>query len=383
MDEYARILQPPEQSFFLFGARGTGKSTWLRRHFSAAHFVNLLDERLYFDYLRDPGLFYDEMRALPRGSWVAIDEVQRLPALLNAVHRLIEEQGLRFALTGSSARKLRRGGVNLLAGRALRKELFPLTPGELGPDFDLQRILKSGSLPLVWQSTSPSETLEAYVQLYLKEEIQAEALVRDLGGFSRFVPMAALFHGQALNLSGLARDAGVSRAVVQGFVEILEDTLLASRLPAFSSRLRVREKHHPKLYWIDPGLVRAARRSQGDPTPSERGSLLEGYVYMLLCAQRSLPGALDDLAYWQPAGAQQTEVDFVARFGDRFVAIEVKATDRLRPSDYRGLRAIADLPGLHRRIVVYAGSRRLRTEDDIDVLPVATFAEALAAGLAG
>lgn len=377
---YTRLLKPPESSFFLFGARGTGKSTWLRQHFAEARMINLLDEGLYQDYLGNPNLFYEELRSLPPGHWVAVDEVQRLPALLNQVHRLIEEQQLRFALTGSSARKLRRGGVNLLAGRALRKELFPLTPMELGSDFDLERALRFGTLPLVWQSPNPEETLEAYVQLYLKEEIQAEALVRNLGGFARFVPVAALMHGQVLHLAGLARDAGVARPTVQGFVEILEDTLLARRLPAFSSRLRVREKRHPKLYWIDPGLVRAARRGLGAPTHEERGSLLEGFVHTLLCVGQSNLRSLDGIWYWQPAGARETEVDFVVLQGDRYLAIEVKAGVRVQPAHLRGLRAIADLPGLTRRILVYTGERRLLRDDGIEVLPLRDFVEELATG---
>lgn len=377
LNTYRRTLGPPKGSFFLLGPRGTGKSTWLREHFTQAASVNLLDEGLYQTYLAHPNVFYDEMRALDPGTWVAIDEIQRLPPLLNTVHRLIEERKMKFAMTGSSARKLRRGGVNLLAGRAIVKEMFPLTPMEVGDDFDLKRAMQFGTLPLVWQSESPQETLASYVQLYLKEEIQAEALARNLAGFARFVSVAALFHGQTLNVSALARDAEVQRPTVQGFVDILVDTLVARRLPAYSSKLRVREKKHPKLYWIDPGIVRAARNSHGTPEPEERGALLEGFVFMLLEHYRSTVGAFDELFYWQPADAQYTEVDFLLRRGKEFIAVEVKANERFKPEYAKGLKAIADLPGLRRRILVYTGKRILNHADGIDVLPLRAFCDEL------
>lgn len=187
--EYARVLSPPKQSFFLFGMRGVGKSTWARQVFPRAHRIDLLDEGVYQNILPNPTLFRLELEGLPRGSWVIVDEIQRIPTLLNYVHLLIEEKKLRFVLLGLSARKLKQAGVNLLAGRALRKQMFPLLPEELAKDFDLDRILTLGSLPLVWQSASPTETLDVYVQLYLKEEIRAEALVRNLPAFSRFLPL--------------------------------------------------------------------------------------------------------------------------------------------------------------------------------------------------
>ena len=193
---YERLLEPPKGSFFLFGARGTGKTTWARLAFPEAERFDLLDEGLYQAFLADPSLFASRLRAIKPARWVWVDEVQRLPNLLNEVHRFIEERRQRFILTGSSARKLRRTGVNLLAGRAVTRTRYPLLPEELGSDFDLEAVLRFGSLPIVWDSDSKRDTLEAYVQTYLKEEIQAEALARNLAGFSRFLPVAALFHGQ-------------------------------------------------------------------------------------------------------------------------------------------------------------------------------------------
>jgi predicted AAA+ superfamily ATPase len=376
----SRIYRLPEGSFFLFGVRGVGKSTWIRRQLPSAHRFDLLDERLYQSLLADPGQFAGELRRLEPGSWVVVDEVQRLPGLLNEVHRFVEERGLRFALLGSSARKLRAAGVNLLAGRALWREMFPLTPEELAEEFDLNRTLEVGALPLVLGSDAPWETLRAYVQLYLREEIRGEALVRNLPGFARFLPVAALFHGQLVNVAGLARDAGVARTTVEGYLEVLEDTLLARRLPAFAARLRARERKHPKLYWVDPGVVRVAKGATGAVAPEEAGPLFEGWVHTLLRTYMAERELADELAYWAPAESRQREVDFVLRRGSELCALEVKAARRVHPQDMAGLRAIAELPGLRRRVLVHRGDRPTRTEDGIDAWPVATFLEALASG---
>ncbi len=373
---YPRLLPRPKQSFFLFGMRGVGKSTWARLAFPDALRVDLLDEAVYQSYLRDPTLFGHELRRAQSGRWVILDEVQRLPTLLNEVHRSIEERRLRFALLGSSARKLKQAGTNLLAGRALKRVMLPLLPEELGPDFDLAEVLRFGSLPIIWQSSAKSESLEAYVQLYLKEEIQAEALVRNLPGFARFLPVAAIFHGQVLNVAGLARDAGVARTTIAAYLEILADTHLAWLLPAYEARLRVKERKHPKLYWADPGIVRAARQELHRPTERERGPLLEGWIHMLLKAYGDPGSGLglrhDGLFYWAPAEGG-SEVDFVIRRSGEAVAIEVKAKRQLASRDFQGLRAIVGLAGLKRRVVVFLGDRPFVTEDGVEALPVAEF----------
>lgn len=373
--EIDRLLRPPKGSFFLFGPRGTGKSTWLRSTFPAAHTVNLLDETLYQSYLANSGLFAAELRALRPGSMVVLDEVQRLPHLLNEVHRFMEERKLRFALCGSSARKLKQSGTNLLAGRAVRKAMHPFLPEELGEEFRLDRVLQWGSLPVIWNAADPQESLEAYVQMYLREEIQAEALVRNLPGFARFLPVAALFHGQALNVAGLARDAQVARATVTGYIGVLEDTLLAFLLSPFEGKLRVKERKHPKLYWCDPGLVRAIKRQYGQLATEEKGPLLEGWVAEVLRSYRDYREIFEDWYYWAPGEARDTEVDFLLRRGREFVAIEVKAGSAVTTAATRGLRAIDGLKGLVRRILVYGGSRPLELEDGIKVLPAGEFAE--------
>jgi predicted AAA+ superfamily ATPase len=377
---FKRILQPPKQSFFLMGPRGSGKSTWLRTTFKGAHLIDLLAEESYQRLLRNPALFADELRAVQPRKWVIIDEVQRLPSLLNEVHRFIEEKRLQFVLCGSSARKLKRAEVNMLAGRAFFRSMHPFVPEELGSRFDLDEALRYGLLPIVWDSSSKDETLAAYALLYLKEEIQAEALVRNLPGFARFLPLAALFHGQIINVSNIAREAGVARTTVAGYLDILEETLLCFRVPAYEAKLRVRERKLPKWYWCDPGIVRAMKHSTGSVSPEERGALFEGMVAQVLRAYQSYRGVCDGIYYWAPASKSETEVDFLLTRGTERIAIEVKSGNAFAESWCKGLRAIADLEGLRRRMVVYPRGPVLRTSDGIDVCPFQHFAETLAAG---
>jgi len=377
---YPRLLRAPRGSFFLFGVRGVGKTTWIREALPDAYVVDLLDESRYQQLAANPGLLAAELRTVPRDRAVVLDEVQRVPALLNEVQRAVERDRRRFALLGSSARRLKTPGTNLLAGRATVRTMYPLVPAELGTDFDLDRVLSFGSIPLVWRSDDPRATLDAYVNLYIKEEVRGEALARNLPGFLRFLPVAALFHGQVINISGIARDAVTARATVEGYVGILEDTLLATRLPAFEARLRVRERHHPKLYWVDSGVVRAARRDLGAVGAEERGPLFEGFVLTLLRAHHEVSELYDDIAYWAPAEARTTEVDFVLRRGREQLAIEVKASTRFSSEQLVGLHAIADLPRLTRRVLVYLGERSLKMDDGIEVWPFDRFARTVAEG---
>lgn len=376
-----RLFSPPRGSYFLFGPRGSGKSTWLRHLHPEAHWVDLLDEGRYQRYLVDPALFSAELEALPRGSLVVVDEIQRLPGLLNVIHQKIETRRLRFALSGSSARKLRRAGVNLLAGRAVRRALHPFVPEELGGRFSITTTLELGALPIIWAAEDPEDALGGYVQMYLREEIQAEAVTRNLAGFARFLPIAGLFHGQMLNVAALARDAGVARTTVQGYLDILEDTLFTFRVPAYEARLRVRERRHPKLYWVDPGLARAVVGDRGPPDAESTGRLFEGWVAQILRAYRDYRGICDDMAYWAPAEGKGTEVDFLLRRGREWIAIEVKASRRWKPEFLKGLRAIEGLGGLSRRIVVYLGAERMRPEKGVDVLPLHAFLSEVERGL--
>lgn len=373
-----RIIKAPKKSFFLLGPRGTGKSTWLGSTFPDAHVIDLLAEDSYQRLLANPGLFADELRAVASGRWVIVDEVQRLPGLLNEVHRFIEEKRLQFVLCGSSARKLKRAGVNLLAGRALHRAMHPFVPEELGANLDLDEIIKFGLMPIVWDSIEKSETLAAYAQLYLKEEVQAEALVRNLPGFARFLPVAALFHGQTINVANIAREAGVARTTVAGYLDILEETLLCFRLPAYEAKLRVRERKLPKWYWCDPGIVRVMKRVSGVVAPEERGALFEGLVAQLIRAYRDYRVLFDEMYYWAPSAKSDTEVDFLLIQGEEFIAIEAKSGNRFMESWCKGLRAVAKLKGVRRRIIVYPRGPIMQTRDGIEVMPFQHFAELLA-----
>ncbi|MCX7012755.1 MAG: DUF4143 domain-containing protein [Candidatus Sumerlaeota bacterium] len=372
-----RALKLPKTSFFLLGPRGTGKSTWLRHVLPDARWFDLLSEELYHRLMGAPGAFAGELRALPNGSWVVVDEIQRLPSLLNEVHRFIEEKRLRFALCGSSARKLKRAGVNLLGGRAPRRAMHPFLPGEIGPSFDLPGALRHGLLPMAWAADDKDECLKAYSHLYLKEEIQAEALVRNLPGFVRFLPLAALLHSQVVNVANLAREAGVARTTVSGHMEILEETLLCFRLPAYEARLRVRERKLPKWYWCDPGIARAMKGVSGPVAPEERGALFEGLVAQTIRAYRDYRRACDEFFYWAPGSGVGVEVDFLLVRDGRFAAIEVKSGKAFSDGWCKGLRAIASLAGLRRRLAVYPEGPVMRTEDGIDVLPFVEFARLL------
>jgi len=374
---YPRRFRPPSTSFFLFGARGAGKTSVLEKTIPARLAIDLLSQENYLKYAIDPGLLRRQLEPLSAGEWIWIDEIQRLPELLNEVHWGIEKKRLKFALSGSSSRKLRRAGVNLLAGRALAKELFPFLPEELGEDFDLEEALRHGTIPLIVASEDRKARLRAYLYAYLREEVQAEAYVRDLPAFARFLKVAALLHGQTLSLSSVARDVGVKRPTVENYFSVLEDTLLAHRLMPYEAGIRVKEKRHPKFYWIDPGLVRGLRDEWGPVPASDRGALFEGFVLMALRAYQSYDDAFDDIFYWASANV---EVDFLIKRNSRFHAIEAKSSARARPEDLTGLRSIADLPKLGKRMLLYPEIDRQRTEDGIEILGYREFFARLAAG---
>lgn len=370
----------PKSSFFLFGARGTGKTTYLESALKPALALELLSQENYLKYAMDPGLLRRQLTELPDRAWVWIDEIQRLPELLNEVHWAIEKKKLKFALSGSSARKLRRAGVNLLAGRALSKTFFPFTPSELGKDFDLDACLAWGTVPLVFDRPTDAErkaTLKAYVHSYLREEIQAEALVKDLPSFARFLKVAALLHGQELSLSSVARDVGVKRPTVENYFSILEDTLLGYSLRSFESGIRVKERRHPKFYWVDPGIVRALQEEWGAPHASERGHLFEGYVLTMLRAYQSYADAFDEISYW---ATPHLEVDFLIKRESRYHAIETKSSARHRKEDLDGLRALAGLPKLASRTVVYPEIETQRTEDGILMIGLGELSRRLESG---
>ena len=370
---YPRLLPLPRQSFFLFGPRGTGKSVWLSQVLPDAGLtVDLLRSSEYLRYRRDPSLLAREVAALAPGGWVVIDEIQKLPALLDEVHALLfaGEDGHRFALSGSSARKLKRSGANMLAGRAWSKRMFPLSSLETGGEFRLEEALRYGQLPLSVAAGSASdraEFLDAYVETYLREEIWQEAFVRNLDGFYRFLTVAALYNGQVLNVSNIAREAGIARSTVLGYFGILEDTLVGWRLPAWRKRAKVKEVAHPKFYLFDCGVQRALAGLQRDkPSSAERGALFETWVLNELRALNAWGSHGARFFYWRTGAG--TEVDLIWQRGARAAGIEIKASTHWKESWNRGLRTLLEAGDIEVAFGIYDGAQELRF-GEIRVLP--------------
>ena len=365
---YSRSIQAPEdKSFLLLGPRGTGKSMWIRAQFPDAIYIDLLESDVYTELLAAPGRLEDKIPARHR-DWVVIDEVQKVPALLDEVHRLIERRQLRFALTGSSARKLRQRGVNLLAGRALSLTMHPLTSVELGDAFDFKHSLHFGQLPSVYVERNPRAFLATYVQTYLREEVQQEGLTRNLAAFARFLESMSFSQGQLLNVAAVARDCHVGRKVVEDYVAILEDLLIGVRIPPFHRRAKRRVTAHPKFYLFDVGVYRAIRpRGPLDFAEEIDGPAFETLLMQELRAHIAYGDLGYELYYWRTQLG--LEVDFVL-YGERGLhAFEVKRASRLRGGDYDGLLAFAqDYPSATLTIA-YGGTKRF-SEGAIEVVPL-------------
>ncbi len=287
----SRKLTRPDRSFFLFGPRGTGKSTWLRHVFPDALYLDMLDASIFLELSRDPNRLEAMIGDLPERNWVVLDEIQKVPALLDEVHRLVEKHRWRFALCGSSARKLKRGGANLLGGRALTVSMESFSGSELAESFDLEFALSWGTLPLIYEDPEmAADILSAYVNTYLKEEIQAEGLIRSVPPFVRFLAVAGQVNGQALNVQNISRDAAVARSTVDTYFSILSDTLVGHILPAWRPGLKVREAAQPKFYWFDPGVARAAAGLLRDPIDRLwQGAALETLVFHELRVYNAAP----------------------------------------------------------------------------------------------
>lgn len=375
---FRRALQlpvRPRHSFFLWGPRQTGKSSLLRETYPDARWIDLLQTDAFAAYATRPARLREELIAAPGERLVVVDEVQKVPALLDEIHWLIENRRLVFALCGSSARRVRRGHANLLGGRALRYELAGLVSAEVGPDFDLVRAANHGVLPRHYLEDEPLPLLRAYVNDYLKEEILAEGLVRRLPPFADFLTAAALADGELVNFATIARDCGVSPPTVRGYFEILVDTLLGGFLPAYTKRPKRRVVQTPKFYFADVGVVNVlARRGRVEPGSELFGKAFESWVRHELGAYRAYHGFAFDLSYWRLAGG--TEVDFIV--DDVRCAIEAKATAHVHADHLRGLRALVeDHPRCRQRIAVSLDRTPRRTSDGIDILPAAEFARRL------
>lgn len=365
---YSRLVKEPEnKSFFLFGPRGTGKTTWVKQAFPDAVYIDLLESRLYNDLLADPQRLEN---LIPNNfnNWIIIDEVQKIPELLNEVHRLIEKYKYKFILTGSSTRKLKRKEPNLLAGRALSYSMHPLTAIELGKDFNLNHSLIFGNLPSVYVESNPKDYLESYIKAYLVEEILQESLTRNLSSFSRFLEAVSFSQGSVLNISEVARECAVERKVVESYFTILEDLLLAYRIPIFSKRAKRRLIVHPKFYFFDVGVYRALRPMGPLDAPDEvEGISYESLFFQELKAVNDYYGFGYKIYYWRTNS--NLEVDFVL-YGNRGLkAFEIKKRGRIPTSGFQGLKAfLKDYPTA-KAYFIYGGERQM-SEDAIDIIPM-------------
>lgn len=379
---FKRLLQDPDRSFFLFGPRGTGKSTWLQEQFKPDLTIDLLRSDEYLKLSADPSLLRARVEALPPDSKIVIDEIQKLPILLDEVHSLIFKYGnqLKFALTGSSARKLKQANANMLAGRAVKREMFPLCSQELGGDFDLEDALNFGTLPGLLEFAHNRERedfLYSYVETYLREEIVQEAAVRKLQNYHRFLRHAALMNAQVVNMSNISREAGVARSTVDGYFEILVDTLLGTFVEPIHLKAKVKEVVSPKFYFFDCGVVRALRGDLDETLKNGLGELVETFVLNELRAYSSYLGKNLEFNYWgTPSGA---EVDFIVSKGESKWAIEVKSAKRWDAKFNKGLHSAAESRKLDRLIGIYQGDHRLKVED-VDVYPIRDFCNELFAG---
>jgi predicted AAA+ superfamily ATPase len=361
------------RSAFLFGPRAVGKSTLLRVQFPEARVYDLLDARVYGRLLRDAHLLEEETAP---GALIIVDEIQKLPALLDEVHRLIVSSERRFVLTGSSARKLKRGASNLLAGRARLLHLFPLVSAEI-PHFELETYLDSGGLPLIHGDTQARQDLRSYVDLYLREEIQAEALTRNVAAFGRVLDALGVSNGQELNAAAVASDVGAQARTVLNYVEILEDTLLGFRLPAYALRGKRKSTARPKFYLFDVGVAGAlAGRSSVRESPEAFGRAFEHFILLELRAALSYARRDDTLSFWRTSTG--FEVDAI--FGDGRVAIECKATTQVGTTHLKGLRAFREEARPLRCIVVSRDPHPRRTDDGIEILPWRNFLQEVWSG---
>lgn len=372
------LVLSSKHSCFLWGPRQTGKSTLLKTLFPRNKRYDLLLSTEYRRLVLKPSLLREECLAgLQSGdsdsSLVIIDEVQKVPELLDEVHWLIENHGMRFVLCGSSARKLKRGGGNLLGGRAVRYELFPLVFREV-PDFSLERAANSGTLPPIYPSDSPDALLRSYVGDYLQEEIAAEALTRNIPAFSRFLEVAALSNGELINYSNIASECGVSPPTVKEYYQILVDTLVGFYLPALTRRAKRRVIRAPKFFLFDPGIVaHLARRGRVTPGSELFGKAFEHLIIAEIRAHSAYSQLHYPLAYWRTASGY--EVDLV--LGDRDVAVEIKSTDMVRSRHLKGIRAFMEETLPRRAIVVSLDPKPRRTPDEIEIIPWRTFLEQL------
>src|SRR6266481_8158832 len=368
----ARFLTLGRDHSFLLGPRGTGKTLWCAHQFPNALRVDLLDPATLRQLMAQSERLRELVDANIQKKHIVIDEIQKLPELLEVVHQLIERKsGQQFILTGSSARKLRRQGVNLLGGRAAQKRMHPYMAAELGPQFKLEKALKQGMLPVVWAAEDSTAILQAYNGLYLREEVQFEGLVRNIGSFARFMEAMSFAHASVLNLAAVSRDCQVSRKTVEGYLEILEDLLLGFRIEVFTRRAKRVVASHPKFFFFDAGVFRESRPIGPLDSASELdGAALEGLVGQHLRAWCDYSDGRHRLHYWQTRS--RAEVDFIVYGESGIHAVEVKNSRKVESEALRALKTFGEDYPQSRRYFLYRGKDRLR-RDGVLCMPCEEF----------
>ena len=363
MEILSRFFQDTSQSYFLFGPRGTGKSTWVKQHLKTALYIDLLAPEIFRSYSAKPERLRNIAEAQNSVSTIVVDEIQKVPQLLDVMHQMMEQHPeWRFVLTGSSARKLKRSEVDLLAGRAVLKSMHPFMAAELEDKFSMENALTIGMVPLTINSVSPEQTLNAYATLYIREEVQMEGLVRNIGAFNRFLESASFSHGAVLNISDVARDCQVGRKTVEGYFSILEDLLLAFRIPVFTKRAKRNLTFHPKFYFFDAGIFRSIRPAGPLDSPQEiDGAALEGLIAQQLRAWISYSGDLCNLYFWRTKSGN--EVDFVVYGKDTFLAIEVKNSAKIHSKSVKGLLAFKENYPEAQTCLLYRGKERIKIKN--------------------
>lgn len=368
-----RLLQLSEkQSYFLFGPRGTGKTTFLKKHFPQSTFINLLEKKTYLDLLANPDRL--ESLIVKDSKHVVIDEVQKIPELLDVVHRLIEEKKIHFILTGSSARKLRRSNANLLAGRAISMKMFPLTIKELNNSFELEKAVQFGFLPTLYDTQKEviaNEYLDSYVDTYLREEVTAEGLTKNLSGFVRFLEIASFSQGELINYSEIARESQISRKMVENYFTILEDLLIAYFLPVFSKRAKRKLVAHRKFYYFDVGVFQSLRPTGIlDNVDNLIGASLETLVLQELLAINHYEKRKFQFFFWRSING--LEIDFILYNDKKLIAIEIKAKKNIDRKDFKALNEFKKDYQIAELYYLYQGNRQEK-HGDINVLPIINF----------
>jgi predicted AAA+ superfamily ATPase len=386
--KYERFLEAPEDSFFLLGPRGTGKSTWIQENIAASLYIDLLDSDRYLELSAKPSRLRHLCLPLNQGDWVVIDEIQKIPGLLDEVHWLYQKKGLRFAITGSSARKLKKAHANLLAGRLLDLRFFPLTFPEMASDFELDRCLEWGSMPGIATNYDRAVPLLAsYLNTYLRQELIEEALIRRLDPFRRFLDVIGLMNGQLLNKEAISRESGVKRATVDHYFGILEDTLIGSYVEAWNPGLKSKESTHPKFYLFDPGVARACAGLLNQDLESEYlGFMFETFILGQLKAWLNQSFKFFPVHHYTVANSYdidlvvQTKKPVMSKKGE-LVCIDIKYGKKFRSEWLKGLKDFAKISKdkVTGRHLVYCGRDRLEVEE-IQVWPVEAFLDALFTG---